>query len=280
MSVFGEIQLGYSRAVSDDEDDDFSTVDQDESLKRKIYWINENKPDSKITADKLIVADGNNSSAFVYTYLISHFNDTSIEVLGLNSTLSEYKVFKQNYENKDLKNFQDFQASLRSNYIYLINFTNGQKLIVCQLYDRLKSNELYDWIKQLTDRIEFTNALMFCSQYKSRYLGSELQTPFVRYVSSNKAEDTDSLCTRLEEPNFIGDLSAAVANYCISKKIEFTTFVCYTSSLMTDSQSVKQMFDAAKVKLKEGNFFINDASSQSTLLKVGNIVSSVSALYM
>ena len=63
---------------------------------------------------------------------------------------------------------------------------------------------------KLTQKVDFTSTLMFCSQNKSHYLGMEQKTPFVRYLSSNKTEDIkNSQCTRLEEPNFIGDLPAA-----------------------------------------------------------------------
>lgn len=282
MSVFGEIQLGNSRAVSDDEDDEFSMINEDETLKRKVYWLNEKYLDTKINADELILADGNNASAFVYTYLLSHFKEASdIEVLGLSATLSQYKVFKQNHFAVEKNCFEHFETSLRSNFIYLINNFNGKRLVVCQLYDQLKSNELYDWISQLTQKVDFTSTLMFCSQNKSHYLGMEQKTPFVRYLSSNKTEDIkNSQCTRLEEPNFIGDLPAALIHYCVSKKLEFTSFVCYTPSLIADSQAVKKLFDAAAMKLKETSPFINDDLSQKTLMSVGNIYSSVSALYM
>lgn len=280
MSLFGEIQLGNSRAISDDEDDEFSMVNDDQTLKRKIYWINEKEIDNKLNVDELIIADGPNSSAFVYTFLISHLKDASIQVLGLNATLSQYKVFKQNHEQQEDLKFEQFEASCRSNYIYCIDNLNGKKVAVCQFYEQLKSNELYDWIKQLTERIDFVKALVFCSQNKSQYLGSELRTPFVRYLSSDKSQDTDRVCTRLEEPNFIGSLPAAVVTYCVAKKLDFTAFVCYTPSLIADIQSVKEMFKAASTKLKGESHFINNESSQKSLLSVGNIYNSVSALYM
>lgn len=280
MSLFGEVQLGNSRAISDDEDDEFSMVNGDQTLKRRIYWIDEKEVDNKMEVDELIIADGPNSSAFVYTFLISHLKDANVKVLGLNATLSQYKVFQQNHESKETLKFEQFEASCRSNYIYYIDSLNGKKVAICQFYEQLRSNELYDWIRQLTERIDFAKALVFCSQNKSQYLGSELRTPFVRYLSSDKSQDSNKMCTRLEEPNFIGSLPAAVVTYCVAKKLDFTTFVCYTPSLIADIQSVKEMFNAASTRLKGDSHFINNDSSQKTLLSVGNIFSSVSALYM
>jgi len=68
----------------------------------------------------------------------------------------------------------------------------------------------------LAKKIEFKSTLMFCSQNKSNYLGSEEKTPFVRYISSNKTnKDLNSACGLLEGPNFVGDLAAACNSYII-----------------------------------------------------------------
>lgn len=275
MSVFGEIQLGMSRAVSDDEDDEFSGVEVDEDLKRKIYWLNND--DNKILADQFILADGPSSSAFIFTYLTSHFaNGNKMKLIGLNATMSEYKVFQVNHETPEKK--QQALPTFRSNYIYLINDLNGKNVVVCQLYDHLKTNEICDWIKQLTSKIEFKNSLVFCSQNKTNYLGFKGESvPYVKCLSSDK-NYTD--CTRLEPPNFIGDLPAAVVHYCIGKKIEFLTLVCYTAYIAADMQSVKEIFKTVSQKLKEKNFFIDNEMTKKNLSSLNSIVSSATALYM
>jgi len=280
MSVFGEIQLGMSRAVSDDEDDEFSMVQEDINLKRKIYWLKETESEEKIKPDELIVADGTNSSAFIYTYLLSHYRnkDDNIQVLGLNGTLSDFKVFKQNHD--DVKN-KKVEISFRSNLIYLINNSDGKSFVICQIYDQLKTNELYDWLKQLLVRVDFSDTLIFCSQNKSHYLGNEQKNfPLMRYLSSKKIQESNLTCIRLEEPNFIGDLPAALIHYCVANKLDFSAFVCYTPSLTADSLTVTEMYNAASKNLKETSPFVDDELSQKTLLSIGNIVSSVSALYM
>jgi hypothetical protein len=263
MSGFGDLVFDGSRAVSDDEDDEFAQI-QHASLKRKIHWLNDAE-NEKISADELILADGRNSSAFVYTYLISHIKKDDLQILASTEV-----------SNKPV----DQEPSLRSNYIYLIN-TNGKKLIVCQIYDQLKSNELYDWINQLVVRIEFKSSLIFCSQNTTSYLGSEEKTPFMRFISSSESKSqVSSSCVSLEEPNFIGDLPAALIHYCVSKQLKFTSFVCYTPSLRPDIQAIKAMYNAARNKLQATNPFINDQVSEKSLLSVERIVSSVSALYM
>jgi len=275
MSVFGEIQLGMSRAVSDDEDDEFSVIEEDESLKRKIYWLSDDN--TKISVDQLILADGPSSSAFLFTYLTSHFiNANNMKLIGLNGTMSEYKVFQVNHETPEEK--KKALPSFRSNFIYLINDLNGKNVIVCQLYDHLKSKEINHWIKQLTNKIEFKTSLVFCSQNKTSYLGSKTEiVPFVKCLSSDKIY---SDCARLEPPNFITDLPAAVVHYCIGKNIEFLTFVCYNAYIAADMQSVKEIFKTASQKLKEKSVFIDNETSKKNLMSLNSIVASATALYM
>lgn len=273
MSVFGEVQLGMSRAVSDDEDDEFSLVKEDETLKRKIYWLN---GEEKITADQLLLADGASSAAFVYTYLISHFTQSNnMKLVGLSATMSEYKVYQVNHESPE--ELKKTCSTFRSNYIYLINI-NGKNYIICQLFDQLKHNELYDWIGQLTKKVEFKHALVFCSQDKTQFMGPSLSAvPFVKCLASDKIYDS---CARLEPPNFVSHLPAAMIHYCISKQIGFLTFVCYTAFIAADMQSVKEIYSVASNKLKENNIFIDNEYSKKTLLSLNDIVSSATALYV
>lgn len=275
MSVFGEIQLGMSRAVSDDEDDEFSVIEEDENLKRKVYWLSGD--DAKISVDQLILADGPSSSAFLFTYLTSHFIDANnMKLIGLTGTMSEYKVFQVNHETPEEK--IKAHPTFRSNFIYLINGLNGKNTIVCQLYDHLKANEINPWIKQLTTKIEFKSSLVFCSQNKTNYLGSNTEkVPFVKCLSSDKIY-TD--CARLEPPNFVSDLPAAVVHYCIGKNIEFLTFVCYNAYIAADMQSVKEIFKTASQRLKEKSVFIDNEITKKNLMSLNSVVASATALYM
>jgi len=275
MSVFGEVTLGMSRAVSDDEDDEFSVIEEDDNLKRKIYWLNAS--DTKLSADQLILADGPSSSAFIFTYLTSHFaNGNKMKLIGLNATMSEYKVFQVNHETPDEQ--QKAIPTFRSNFIYLISDLDGKSVVVCQLYDNLKPQEINPWIKQFTSKIEFKSSFVFCSQNKNSYHGSVADTvPFVKCLSSDK-NYTD--CARLEPPNFVGNLPAAVVHYCIGKKIEFLTFVCYNAYIVADIQSVKEMFKTVSHKLKEKCFFIDNEITKKSLMSLNSIVSSATALYM
>ncbi len=68
-------------------------------------------------------------------------------LLGLNATQSEYKVFQVNHETVEQQ--QMSTPTFRSNFIYLIKNLNGKNIVICQLFDQLKPNELYDWIRQV-----------------------------------------------------------------------------------------------------------------------------------
>ena len=57
--------------------------------------------------------------AFIYTYLLSHYNHTNgMTILGLNATQSEYKVFQVNHETAEQQ--QMSTPTFRSNFIYFL----------------------------------------------------------------------------------------------------------------------------------------------------------------
>jgi len=70
--------------------------------------------------------------------MISHIKNNDFEILGSTENSTKSVTCEQ-------------EPSLRTNYVYLIKNLNGKRLVVCQLYDQLKSNELYDWISQVGD---------------------------------------------------------------------------------------------------------------------------------
>ena len=54
--------------------------------------------------------------------------------------------------------------------------------------------------------------MIFSSQNKSHYLGTENKSTFVRYLSSN-TEEVDMKLVRLEAPNLISDLPAGCKSF-------------------------------------------------------------------
>ncbi|RNA26406.1 proteasome assembly chaperone 1 [Brachionus plicatilis] len=273
MSLFGELQFGFSRAVSDDEDDEFARVEPNLNFKRKIQWLEEST--EKIEVDELILADGPISCAFLHVYLLNHLNESEKKLLGLSATNSEFKVF-QNDDKTDSE-----LNRMRKNLIYKVDNLNNKSYLVCEVFTNLKSNEFYDWIDQLWERVNFKACTILCSQNQTSYFSSNRQEfPCVKYLSSNKEMATADKCQRLEEPNFLQNLPAAMIQFCVLKKLEFTAFVCYSPSINVDIQSVKETFSGVSGLLKDKNIFKNDDLSKKCLLNVGNLVNSVSGLYM
>jgi hypothetical protein len=273
--MFGEIQSFQSRAVSDDEDDEYSQLQQDETLRRKIYWSTNDYQQTKLNVDELVLADGPIASAYVYTYLLSHKYEFNSKILGLTATKSEQKIYETNKDTIEAKE----NSKLRTNFMHHIEKLNGKSVLVCQMFNQLKPDEFYDWINQLWSRIEFKNALVICSQNKSNFYGNDMQTfPCVKYISSEKSAITPS--TYLEEPNFIGGLPGAIVHFCLLKNIPFSIFICYSASINIDLLSVKRISECVSSTLKEKNIFIDDELSKKSLLSVEGFVTSVSSLYM
>jgi hypothetical protein len=209
--------------------------------------------------------------------LLSHQRETNSKIIGLTATKSEQKVYETN---RDVIEGKD-TSKLRSNFIYHIEKINGKSMVICQLFNQLKPDEFYDWINQLWSEIEFMTTLCICSQNKANYFGESMQTfPCVKYISSIKSNLTPS--SYLEEPNFIGGLPAArniflihyhisfhlckfilktslifkVMHLCLLKKIPFSAFVCYSTSISIDLPSVKRLLESVATILKDKNFFI------------------------
>lgn len=84
--------------------------------------------------------------AFLYTYFLIHYPQ-NVKILGQTSTKSEFKVYEVNYETSN--DNKTPVPTFRSNYIYLIHLFDGRKVLICQLFNQLKSNELYDWLNQV-----------------------------------------------------------------------------------------------------------------------------------
>lgn len=135
---------------------------------------------------------------------------------------------------------------------------------------------------KLWDKVEFSKALILSSQNKANYFGTEQDVfPCVKFITSEKSLNQNEIdCKRLEEPNFVQNLPAALIHFCMLKNLQFTAFVCYSSFLNVDFQSVKQTYKGVSSLLKENNLFTDNDLSKKTLLSIGNIVNSVSTLYM
>jgi len=77
--------------------------------------------------------------------LLSHQIETNSRILGLTANKSEQKVYETNKNAIEAKE----TSKLRSNFIYYVEKLNGKSLVVCQLFNQLKPDELYDWINQV-----------------------------------------------------------------------------------------------------------------------------------
>ena len=82
--------------------------------------------------------------------MLSHQIEANSRILGLTANKSEQKVYETNknvIEGKET-------SKLRSNFIYYVEKLNGKSLVVCQLFNQLKPDELYDWINQVNYRLK------------------------------------------------------------------------------------------------------------------------------
>jgi len=220
------------------------------------------------------------SRAYVHTYLLNHLHASDLRLVGLSATLSEFKVYQLNQPQQEAN--ENMLSKMRNNFVYIVNNLNGRSYAICLLFNQLKPSEMYDWINQLAEHVEFKDALLLTAENRTAYFGlHENQFPLVKYISSDKTQ-MSSLITRLEQPNIIKGLSAAVIHFCLLKSIPFMALVCYTSSsLKVDLVSINALASAVKSLLGEtGAVFIDNDRSKKALLSLERLETSTSNLYM
>ena len=88
--------------------------------------------------------------AFVNIYLLNRLHQDQYKLLGITATSSEYKILETNYRDSLNEQKQEHPfVFMRNNYIFYLRDFNGKSLVVCQFYNQLKENELFDWINQV-----------------------------------------------------------------------------------------------------------------------------------
>jgi hypothetical protein len=184
---------------------------RNESLKHRVYWLNDQYKHEKLKCDELILADGQISSAFLYTYLLNHLNSTNMRPVGLTATQSEYKVFQTKQE-AYLSGNKNCLNKMRTNFIYHVHNINGKSYAICQLFNQIRPCEVYEWIEEFYSRVEFKHCSIFCNQNSTQYFDNKSSDqqhfPCVKFLSNDEKLNVLNE-TRLAEPNFVSNLPAA-----------------------------------------------------------------------
>jgi hypothetical protein len=85
--------------------------------------------------------------------------------------------------------------------------------------------------------------LILSSQHRANYYGDNLiKIPSIKYLS-NQPNLIINWCDRLQEPNFLTGLPAALMNICIAFKKPAQAYVCYKSTLDIDINAVKEFYN-------------------------------------
>ena len=103
-------------------------------------------------------------------------------------------------------------------------------------------NKIYFFLK-LISKISFETSLILTSQHRVNYYGVNLtKLPAIKYLT-NQSNANITWCERLEEPNFLTSLPAAIMEICIALKIPSQAYVCYRGTLEIDINAVKEFYN-------------------------------------
>jgi len=267
MSLFGELHIEQSRAVSDDEDDELAVPTEEQLLtKKSLHWFTNNfKPSGTINVNQLILAYDPLSTAFINSFLLNH-HDSKL-LIGAIATDSQFNIELKN-SNENLK------KSLTNDYVYLLN-ANSKSYVIVRCYHEIKSAEIHEILKEILSRISFDSAVVFCSEHKSNYYGPLDRIPAVRYISNF---NVPQLCERFEEPNFLYGLPAALVNSCMIIKKPVLTLVCVNATLDIDITALKELYKVASTYCT--GLFIDDQNTKESIIAFIKMTSALNTLFL
>ena len=81
------------------------------------------------------------------------------------------------------------------------------------------------------------------SQHRANYYGNNLtKVPSIKYLSNEPTVQITS-CDRLEAPNFLTGIAAAIINVCIALKKPALSYICYKGTLEIDINAIKEFYN-------------------------------------
>ncbi|XP_076819999.1 proteasome assembly chaperone 1-like isoform X2 [Clavelina lepadiformis] len=249
-TFFGEILPVISRAVEDEEEDEF--------LEAEIMWESHADPENsqKISKVKgLIVGVGCIATGFLDAYCLQ--NGETVKYGTIHETLPD--------ENSTLVSvLATFHA----------NIAHGCCTVYCLCKSYLVPDKIWEFINVLTSAIqldETSDVTVLDSASYASYLqcSAEAEVPFVKSLYTTAFDKKNSKFPALAHPNLVKGLAAAVMTHCELKHIPAILYVCYTDSISLDLASVN-----AFRPFLDGNNQKNDEQTDKATNHVKSLIAS------
>ncbi|XP_005100141.1 proteasome assembly chaperone 1 [Aplysia californica] len=239
-TFFGEILPVRSRAVDDDEDDDFRGPIEGEPIlhwSKKVKAETEKLPDKKVPCSNLVISIGQEANAFTEVYVKTF----KYEIIG--------GIFSK-IQDDDPCTLSQTSPTDKSCFIY--RCYSNPSIIVCQCNRDVSQEQSFSWAKLLCTNINLDTAyiavLASCSTggYCSDIPSSDLDTPFLRALKTEKFVGTP-ICKILEQPNMLTGLPAQLMTFFQVHQYKAVIYVCYKENRYADIPSVKAFLPVLEV---------------------------------
>ncbi|KAJ1112961.1 hypothetical protein NDU88_001221 [Pleurodeles waltl] len=274
-TFFGEVVPVFSRAVDDDDEEEEEEVteenEEDLAIRRElerqrevhVSWNSEISPSvetsnvKRFPCSHFVLAVGHNAAGFLSTYVL---NSGRWEVAGSAKVWNE-RCTKSNPRPGSL--------STDSSCVFY-RMVSDPTILVCQCTSHVAEDQQFQWCEKVFSCMEKTHlkvtVLSTCpvASYKTTESVFTLPVPFLKALSTMEFTQETS-CSRLEQPNIVDGLPAAVLSYCQVWQIPAVLYQCYTDAIKLDSITI----DAFRPVLSHQNLcsFSTETSNSEEILK-------------
>ncbi|KAL5010605.1 hypothetical protein ScPMuIL_012910 [Solemya velum] len=229
-TFFGEVLQVTSRAVDEDDDDEY---DEEIISPCEMRWSVQTKTEiengQKLTCSILIVAVGPAASGFASSYILhDNFDRVGVLFSGMNE--------------RDVNTFS--QKSITDKTCYIYRSQINKQLFVCQCNSIVLPEQAHPWVCELFHQLNVENCEVIVlntavtSTFRSEIPASELSTPFVKALWTSSFKGRPPF-TSLEQPNVVSGLASQILSYCEVQHVRALLCMCYTESMMVDIPTLK-----------------------------------------
>lgn len=222
-TFFGEILPVISRAVYDEEDDEFVPIPKPLVIESSA----ENDTDA-ISCDCLIVTVGPTAWHFV-----EHYFDLSAS--------NEVAVIKEIHDDDD-NGYEVVSRSPKIVSSFHKASISEKKSVFASCNAYVPPEQLWPLVKKMLNFVrDFSEVFVLTSSTVQEYKcddPSAVETPIVRCLSTVASPLGHPVFPILEQPNMLKNVVAAVMSLCHIRNIPAVAYVCYSENMHTDLSSV------------------------------------------
>ncbi|XP_061558722.1 proteasome assembly chaperone 1 [Phycodurus eques] len=275
-TFFGEVLSVYSRAVEEDDEEDFDEDDEDAQIRKELeekrevhlHWgpevCDDLKSGDKLPCSLFILAVGHNASRFLSVYVLS---SEKWDAVGRASVWNERSRAGRGEQSACL----------------FYRHRDEPSVLICQLTCYVAEDQQFQWAEKVLDCLQHRDLDVTVlsdssvADYKSADYLCGSSVPFLRSLHTGTFSGPP-VCPALEQPNILAGLPAAVLNHCQVHRISAVVYQCFSDVIGADSVTM-EAYNPALAKLGK-SIKLDPCPSSDALRKIGRTRDPQSNLYI